>query len=218
MPAILENGSGVPDAEVYTDAGFEEAYGLGGVPAYANATDDQRDQGRRAAAQYLDSAYRFKGTRTKGNDQGLEWPRAGVTDWSGVTLPSDVLPRRVQQAAAEVLKRWFTYGGQLLPDLPRGGEVKRKTIGPITTEYFPTATPDTRFELVDDLLQQYVVPSDASYDRQAVIPSQATIQGRPDGMARPPVFRLGQFDRDGRSAVSPEEPEPLPPLGVQVLG
>jgi len=117
-------------------------------------TEEQITAALLSAADYLNGLV-WKG-RTHNYSQGMCWPRIEVTTRSGWLVAEDVVPEKVKAAQMELAKRELLSSGTLLPDLDRGGAVKRKKVDVLETEYFPGASPTKKFIQVRKLLADYV--------------------------------------------------------------
>jgi len=108
------------------------------------------------ATGFLDNSYRtqWKGTKTS-VVQPLAWPRSGVRDEDRALLPDDEIPTVVIHAAYEATRRLLA-GGDLEPDLERGGAVSRERVkaGPVEaeTEYRNDASARTDITSISGLL------------------------------------------------------------------
>lgn len=133
---IVEDGTGVPDADAYVDVAFVDAYeaDVAGPTAEWTAADAAaKRRAIRKATLFLDGAYSFVG-RPATADQGLEWPRVNAE-------PGEVLayraiksfPRAVRQATADLALEAIK-GVDLTPRVDAGGAPKREKVGPIEVE------------------------------------------------------------------------------------
>lgn len=151
MPLIVENGTGLEDADSYiTLVAFQtfcENRGYN-VDAY---DDDVQEQKLRAATMYIDTIFRYKGSRTKAA-QALEFPRNDCLDWS--SLPVVGIPKRVKDACAELAFKALSE--DLYQDQDRGGKVISESVGPISTTYAEDAPTGKVWQLAHNLLQPYV--------------------------------------------------------------
>jgi hypothetical protein len=187
MAFVVEDGTGIPAATSYGDSLEADDY----FPTNATwnaASADAKEDALVQATTYIDGAYRFKGVKLTAA-QGLQFPRSGAIDWSGNEIVG--IPRRLKQATFEMAVRALA-GRPLQPDTERGGQIKRETVGPITTEYADGAPPGNSYPAVDLLLREFL-HGDSGNERMV---SVADVRG--DGMpARDPVFDLGMHDRPG---------------------
>lgn len=100
-----------------------------------------------AASDYIDAAYRFRGSKTDPN-QLRQFPRNSQTD----------IPPAVVQAACE-LAAAMTDGGAAAAAATVHAR-KRVKVGEIETEYAVTdsASGSRRFPLIDGLLRDWIIP------------------------------------------------------------
>lgn len=81
--------------------------------------------------------------------QRLLFPVSGTFEYpDGRTLPDgEWLPWEAEVGYGEAIRRAYT--GKLSPDLPRGGQVIEKTVGPITTIWAESAPTRTSFDDIE---------------------------------------------------------------------
>lgn len=153
MALIVEDGTGLANAESYVSVAFADDY----HERYGNADwaalgTDQKEIALRKATQYLDSEYSFIGDR-KTTTQALEWPRLNGANWYVFSTSDYVynwpsLP--LQQACCELALRYGDGSTPLMPDETRG--IKSERVGPIAVEY-TDASQNTQFTQVDNMLR-----------------------------------------------------------------
>ncbi|WP_313398189.1 DnaT-like ssDNA-binding protein [Stenotrophomonas sp.] len=150
---IVEDGTGLPNAEAYISAAEADTYHANrGNAAWAALDTPAKEAALRKATDYMGIAYggRWHGVRlTPG--QALDWPRGVV----GV-------PEAVKRASAELALRAST--AELAAD--QGPAVKSETVGPISVTYADGASQFQRYPLVDGLLASLL---DGSYGQARVI-------------------------------------------------
>lgn len=140
MPLIIEDGSGLPDAESYVGVADCEAYALSHGLAFAG-DEPVKDARLRRATQYLDAQYTFKGEEQT-DTQALAWPRSVATG----------VPREIVSACCELACK----PGDLWVDVDAAA-LTEKTIGPITKKYAaPANGGQKRFAAVDALVKRWV--------------------------------------------------------------
>lgn len=141
MSLIVEDGTGLADAESYVSAATAGAYHDGmGNSAWDAATEAAKESALRRATQYIDSQYRFRGDPLT-TTQALAFPRD-----DGATWPI----KRLSDACCELALRALT--GSLFAD-QSGGEVLSESIGPVSVTYAPSGLgQQTRYAAVDALL------------------------------------------------------------------
>lgn len=152
MAIVVEDGTGLADAEAYISVADADAYFLArGNTVWAALAEPAKEAALRLGADYMEAVYghRWKGARIS-MTQALSWPRDGVCV-NGFDVPDDVVPLAVARANAELAVR--ASAGSLLVD--QGAQVVSETVGPISVTYATGARQYTRYAYVDGLLGQY---------------------------------------------------------------
>lgn len=162
MALVVEDGTGLPNAESYCSvadastyhaARNNTAWGLLDVPT--------QEAMLRLATDFMRQRYRLRWVGVKVTaTQGLEWPRAWValpdspSGYRSVPayVPMNVVPSEVRNACAELALRAST--APLSPDL--GPQVVREKVGPLEVDYHPGARQATLFVAVDAMLAIYL--------------------------------------------------------------
>jgi hypothetical protein len=148
MALVVEDGTGLPDADSYVSVASADAYHVArGNAAWAAAEEGAKEVALRNATAYIDSnpEYPFAGAPLAAG-QALEWPRTGF----GWPL------KRVTDATSELALRALT--GPLFADVVAEGRIKSETIGPLKTDYAdPVNGGQTRYAFVDGLLAPLLV-------------------------------------------------------------
>lgn len=141
MALIVEDGTGLPNADSYLSVVAADAYhaamGNDAVWQPLNATD--KEAALRRATQYLDTRYRWRGEPLT-TTQALAWPRTSA-QWP---------VRRLQDATAELALRAAEQGSLYADEGPAA--VKSETVGPISVTYADAQRGQVKFTIVDDLL------------------------------------------------------------------
>lgn len=152
MSLVVEDGTGVADAESYISVADADAYfAARGNAAWAGLDETSKEAALRKGCDYLESFYKWKGMRATAT-QTLSWPRKCVVV-DGVAVPSDSVPSAVSRANAELALR--ASSGDLAAD--EGSQVTRETVGPITVEYAQGARQNPRYAGVDAMLSAYTL-------------------------------------------------------------
>jgi hypothetical protein len=157
MTLIVEDGTGVPDAESYTSVDYADKYFSDrGVASWASLTTADKERGLRLATDYVELRFstRFRGTKLD-PDQYLSFPRAD----------GKPIPVNLQRACAEYAVR--ALAAPLVADPvvdDRGLVVKSvsEKLGPLdeTTEYATTARELFKpYPAADNLLKSLLRPS-----------------------------------------------------------
>jgi len=150
MTIIVEDGSGMANAESYLSVSDFKAYCDNRGMSYASQTDAVIEQKLRIATGYIDTVKRYKGQRLL-SAQSLEFPRASLTDWGGIAVEG--VPGRVKQACAELAYKAFTEN--LYTDLDRGGMVTSQSVGQISVSYADGAPVGKSFMSAMKLLEPF---------------------------------------------------------------
>lgn len=141
MALIVEDGSGLPDAEAYISVADADAYHHArGNVAWAALTTEAKEAALRLGADYMGAVYGPKWCGKRLTDtQALDWPRTG----------REGVPEAVRRANAELAVR--ASAGPLLAD--QGPAVKQETVGPLSVTYADGARQSTRYAAVDAALR-----------------------------------------------------------------
>ena len=140
MSLTVETGSCVPTANAFVTRAELIAYAADYYPDTTVADDTDTDAGIMRASSWLSTFPEWDGEMTCGRGlQGLAWPRSGVTDCNGDSIPDDEIPLELQHATyiaalAEILK-----AGVLTPVIVPGKQTKRVKVDVIEEEYMTPA-------------------------------------------------------------------------------
>lgn len=159
MALLVEDGTGIVDAEAYVSVAVLRAYAEGRGHDISGSTDLQCEIQSRLAAQWIDTRGRYKAVKLTAS-QGLEFPRSGLVDWSGQVQIG--VPKRVRDAACELAIRGLG-GASLLPDVAREDFVKSEAVGPISTTYRDDAPVSTVFSSAERLLEPFLRDKSQSF-------------------------------------------------------
>ena len=158
MAIVVEDGTGLTDAETYVSVEDCKAYlDARGRASWGLLTEAQQEASLRNAADYLDAKY---GPRLQGNrlrvEQALYWPRTCVSfdnvRWDPAPLPVPLVRACCEAAALS------GSGTDLFLPLDRGGQVieKLEIVGPITerTKWAGSAPVGTTYPAIDRYMNQ----------------------------------------------------------------
>jgi hypothetical protein len=150
MALVVEDGTGLPDADSYVSVASADAYHV----AHGNAgwavdtvTEDMREVALRNATAHIDSNpnYQFQGVPVSA-DQALLWPRTGF-GWP---------QKRVIDATCELALR--ALAGKLIIDVAADGRIKSEKIGPLEMVYSdPLNGGQVQYAFVDNILAPLLV-------------------------------------------------------------
>lgn len=158
MAIVVEDGTGLADAETYVSVSDCKAYlDARGRVSWGQLAEAAQEASLRNAADYLDARYgsRLQGYRLK-TTQALYWPREGVefdnTVWDPAPLPTPLIRACCEAAALSA------SGTDLFQPLERGGQVieKLEIVGPITerTKWAGSAPVGTTYPAIDRYMNQ----------------------------------------------------------------
>jgi hypothetical protein len=168
MAIIVEDGTGLPNAESYISVDDADAYHDNrGNTTWGTMQTVEKEQALRRGTDYMEQMYRslWKGTRVTAS-QRLSWPRAFVLRedfYATSTLipdtlngefyyPSDIVPEEVKQACAELA--WRAAQGELSPDLTQG--IIREKVDVLEVQYDQYSPQSPRYKAIDMLLAPFL--------------------------------------------------------------
>jgi hypothetical protein len=162
MALIVEDGSGLADAESYCSVAVADSYHLkrGRETAWVDDLEtEEKEFALRKATDYMLQEYRDRWDGFRVDDvQTLDWPRYEVIRKDAMRYgheayyPHDTVPREVQNACAELAFKSLTV--DLGADL--GPQVVSQTVGPISQTLAPGARQRPKFKAVDDMLMPFL--------------------------------------------------------------
>lgn len=197
MALIVEDGTVVPGANSMATVAQADAYQVarGNAAWSALAEADKEKHLILGSASLADATrYPFKGNRTGGYAQRQPWPRLGAVERHGDLIPENAMPWQVIDAVC-YLAGVSAQGTDLTPDLKRGGMVKQKTIGPLTTVYADGAPVGTIYQAAYGILAPLL--RDEAFGR--CDPNMEPQWGNDD----PSQFDIGMHDNLGGGTFEP---------------
>lgn len=139
MPLIVEDGSGLANAESYVSVSDCAAYATARGLTFTASPEATAEAALRRATTWLDGRYRgsFPGSRTNRREQALEWPRINAYDQSCPRqfIKIDEIPVEIVHACCEAAIRELAAPGSLSPDVTPGKIKKSAKVGDIAVEY-----------------------------------------------------------------------------------
>lgn len=159
---VVEDGTGLSDATSYISLADADQYVedyVANASDWNSAVDDVKKQALNVASQFIDIQYvPLQGVRIK-EEQALNWPRSYVIDRDGYSVDSDIVPKRVEQAAVEVAL-YFITNGEVYSQLDSEGrlQAQRITIDVITIQkQWSGSNPQSALKSkVDGFLSEYM--------------------------------------------------------------
>lgn len=119
--------------------------------------DDEIAAALLVGSEWIDTTYlpMFQGTKVGGREQIREWPRVGVNDVYGYSIPSDSVPREVVAATYEAAQRQVDKPGSLNVDYVPGKYTSVTVYGAISVDYADlssSADAQGQFTIIDRIL------------------------------------------------------------------
>jgi hypothetical protein len=151
MALVVEDGTGLPNAESYLSVAEFRAYCARENVDLGAVTDTDIEGWARQAARYIDSEWLYKAVIAFPN-QAMEFPRSGL-QWSGREVVG--IPRRLKDAQAGLMLAIRT-SGPLRSIMAHGGRIKSEAVGPISVTYMDGAPAGNVYDESAALLAPYV--------------------------------------------------------------
>lgn len=138
MPLIIENGSGMADAESYIDLDYLIDYANKRGLSVVDMTESNIVKGQ----DYFETSYKFKGTKLK-DTQALEFPRL---------ISGEVIyPVRVKSAICELALKSVNV---LLEDTGRA--TIREKVGELEVQYSENSSQEVNYNFVFNLIAPWL--------------------------------------------------------------
>jgi len=136
MALIVEDGTCVANANAFVTRDELISYAADYYPATVVGYDETTDSAILRASRWLSTFPDWDGAMACGRGlQGLAWPRSGVTDCNGDSIPDDEIPVEVKQAAYLAALAELSTPGILSPIVTPGQQVKRVKVDVIEQEF-----------------------------------------------------------------------------------
>ena len=159
MALVVEDGTGVNNAESYVTLEYLNAYHLArGNSKWDEYLDEEKEAAARRAMTYIET-FRYKGQRVAVS-QACAFPRTGLITRDGLEWPSSAIPAAVKQAQAEGALKEAVSPGTLLPDWEPGkGPKRREKLGELEDEWFKQDPKDGKypFQAILRLLADFIL-------------------------------------------------------------
>lgn len=163
MAFVVEDGTGVSDANSYTDVAFADEYFNDRGIAEWDGSNEEKQAALILATDYVELRFGRRWIGEMANPlQGLSWPRVAEG------IPEDEVPVKLQRAVCEYAKRALT--AQLAPDpevSAAGASVVtvREKVGPLEEQFQVLGHGSVKlfrpYPTADSLLQGLVLPADS---------------------------------------------------------
>jgi len=140
MALIVEDGSGVSNANTYVDVDYVDSYcNLMNYTAWTDAEDTPAETQKKESAIYRAMQFfeslKYLGTKVEYTNP-LSFPRQYIYLETGDEFPTDEIPTELKNAVAEGAYLEYSSSGSLFVQGGDTKRVKRKKIDVLETEYF----------------------------------------------------------------------------------
>jgi hypothetical protein len=140
MSLIVEDGSCVATANAFVSRAELIAYAADFYPDAVVPDDTTTDGAILRSSLWISSFPEWDGSMTCGRGlQGLTWPRTGVEDCNGDSIPDNEVPVEVQQATNIAALAELTSPGVLSPVIVPGKQKKSVKVDVIAEAYMTAA-------------------------------------------------------------------------------
>lgn len=177
MSLTVEDGTGLSDADALISLSYADSYHDGrGNSTWVSASspaDEDKEQAIRRASTFLRDSFTWQGLRVNGRDQAMAWPRSGVVDQDGYSVPSTAVPDEIQRACAELALRELVTPGTLYPDVTLAQQAKREKVGAVEIEYTNIRSDAYASRPVITIVQDIVGPLLASGGKTSTVTGSA---------------------------------------------
>ena len=161
MALVVQDGNNPAGANSYASSDTADTYASDrGKTSWTDASEGKDEALIRATAA-IDATYgaRFPGWKTFLRDQLTQWPRTDAYDVDDNLIGANEVPIEVINATIEGAFRELASPGSLLPDLDRGGSLKRVKAGSVEVEYADNAESTTTYSIIDGILAPILMAS-----------------------------------------------------------
>lgn len=136
MPFIVEDGTGVTNANSYVSIAYADAYSIGALAdsAWAALALDTKEKLLIAASRWLDQHAKWNGTKTFTTaplPNQLRWPRKSVTDCDELPVGENTIPPGLMNAVVDLAHFFINPDNNPLQHSDRYG-LKELTVDVIT--------------------------------------------------------------------------------------
>jgi len=147
MAFILEDGTGIENANAYVDENYANNYYMGERLAMFSELSD-KESVIVSATQLVDISYDWKGTR-QSIEQGLNWPRDDV-ELEGHEITG--IPNALKKAVCEAVFIIMNSDGELFSNDNQREAVKESVAGAVAVEY-AIKEEATKYEVLNKILR-----------------------------------------------------------------
>ena len=156
---IVENGTGLTDANSYVDVTFADDYFTArGVSGWETLETTQKEQALIKATDFIDNVFQWKGKKAT-TEQALRFPRINLTDYEGNVITG--VPTCLKQAVCDTAIL-SSSGTELFQTQNENGDVVSENITQLSFTYSKgekTVTSKTLYDAVNTKLRGLFVDS-----------------------------------------------------------
>jgi hypothetical protein len=136
MSLTVEDGSCIPAANALVSRAELIAFAAAYFPATTVTDDETTDAAILRASTWISNFPEWDGSKTCGRGlQGMAWPRTGVTDCNGDSIPDDEVPAEVKYATHLAALAEYSSPGVLTPTVTPGKQKKSVKVDVIGESY-----------------------------------------------------------------------------------
>lgn len=140
MALIVEDGTGLTNANAFISVAYFKAYCDARGHDYSAYSDTQIETGIVRSTDFMSNSWRWDGFKLHGRgnaagEQALAFPRTGLVDGEGRSVPYDEVPREVKDATSEVVRVELATPGIMTPSYTPHERVKSEKVGPLAQEF-----------------------------------------------------------------------------------
>jgi hypothetical protein len=167
MPLIVEDGTGKPDAQAYTDVDFADAYFIARGITTWTGDDEKKEAALISGTEYIDIRWgsSLKGSLEFPETQALLFPRTGVVDGQGrelIGIP-DILKRATCEYAIVALTKSLlnssiadNSGKVVIEESSETGPIKNSTRYQLTGSASGAVEVNTNYPKADSLMAGFL--------------------------------------------------------------
>ena len=128
---IVENGTGLPNADSYVSIEFADTYfSARGVTEWTSLTQTKKEQALIKATDFIDNIFEWHGKK-EFSIQSLRFPRVNIFDYEGEEIKG--IPTCLKQAVCDA--SLISTSGELFETAEQNGDVVSETITTLSFTY-----------------------------------------------------------------------------------
>lgn len=129
---IVENGTGLPNADSYVSVEYADDYfSARGVSGWDSLSNEKKEQSLICATDYIDNIFQWYGKKAT-TEQSLRFPRVNIKDYEGQDIVG--VPNCLKQAVCDAANI-LSNGTELFQKKNENGDVVSETITTLSFTY-----------------------------------------------------------------------------------